>query len=78
MEYTENGQSVKKRLDFYEIPVELEKNSKYNIIGVANIVHMREVSKKRLNRTPVAKITKDNFIDIGNAVIRNINFVNNH
>jgi len=36
---------------------------------------MREISKKRLNKSPVAKVTIDNFNDIKNAIIKNIDFL---
>lgn len=75
IEYMENNVNIKRKLDFYEIPVEVEKGSKYNITGIVNIVHMREVSKKRLSNLPVAKITADNFREIHKAASKNIDII---
>lgn len=61
-----------KELRFYDIPIELEEESKYNIYGVVNISQIRVVSKNRLTQTPAATITVDNFTKIVNAIQKNI------
>ena len=72
MSYLNNGSTVERILDFYEVEVQVESTSRYKIHGVANVVHMREVSKKRLSRTPVAIITDDTYTSIANAIAKNI------
>ena len=72
MSYLNNGSTVERILDFYEVEVQVESTSRYEIHGVANVVHMREVSKKRLSRTPVAIITDDTYTSIANAIAKNI------
>lgn len=69
-----DGKIIEKNMDFYNVLVELEDGFKNEIIGFINIIHMREVSKKRLSKTPIAKITKDNYIQVQNAIIKNLNF----
>lgn len=72
MSYLNNGSTIERILDFYEVEVQVESTSRYKIHGVANVVHMREVSKKRLSRTPVAIITDDTYTSIANAIAKNI------
>ena len=72
MSYLSNGNAIERILDFYEIEVQIESNSRHPIHGIANVVHMREVSKKRLARTPVATVTEQTYNDIASAVAKNI------
>ena len=72
MSYLNNGSTVERILDFYEVEIQVESTSRYKIHGVANVVHMREVSKKRLSRTPVAIITEDTYTSIAHAIAKNI------
>ena len=75
MSYTNpNGDVMDRKLDFYEIPVSIEADYKYAIHGIANVVHMREISKKRLANTPVAKITNETYNSIVQAIQKNIGF----
>ena len=67
-----NGEVIDRKLDFYEIPVSIEADYKYAIHGIANVVHMREISKKRLANTPVAKITNETYNSIVQAIQKNI------
>ncbi|MFA6807919.1 MAG: type II toxin-antitoxin system PemK/MazF family toxin [Eubacteriales bacterium] len=75
IEYDKNGEIIKRKLDFYEVPIELEQNPVQKIVGIANVVHMREVSKKRLSKTPVAKVTIDNFNELRKAVTKNLDLL---
>lgn len=61
-----------KELRFYDIPLELEEGSKYNIYGVVNISQIRVVSKNRLTQTPAAAVTVENFAKIVDAIDKNI------
>ena len=72
MSYLSNGNTVERTLDFYEVEIQVEGTSRHKIHGVANVVHMREVSKKRLSKTPVAIITEDTYTSIANAIAKNI------
>lgn len=73
MSYQEaDGSVTERKLDFYEVELQIESSSRYKIHGIANVVHMREVSKKRLSNTPVAKVTDQTYTDIVNAIVKNI------
>lgn len=72
MSYLSNGNTIERVLDFYEVEVQIESASRYPVHGIANVVHMREVSKKRLSRTPVATVTEQTCNDIASAVAKNI------
>lgn len=72
MSYLSNGNTIERVLDFYEVEVQIESTSRYPVHGIANVVHMREVSKKRLSRTPVATVTDQTYNDIASAVAKNI------
>lgn len=75
MEFDFNGVKIKKfvikheqgikKLDYYEIPVGLEPGYKKEIKGYINLAQIRTISKKRLEKEPVAKInsTTKNKID---------------
>lgn len=72
MSYLSNGNTIERVLDFYEVEVQVESTSRYPIHGIANVVHMREVSKKRLARTPVATVTEQTYNDIVDSIAKNI------
>lgn len=67
-----------KRLNFYDIPVELESDSKYKIHGVINVSQIRVVTKSRLAQTPVATITENCFNQIISAIDKNISIFENN
>ena len=62
-------------MGFYNILVKLEKGYKQEIIGFINIGHMNEISKKRITKDPIATITEENFIEVQNAIIKNLDFI---
>lgn len=66
----DDGKDVTRKLNYYEIPVELEKNPSENIEGIINLSQIYTISKKRLVGNHVAKITEDCFCDISNALLR--------
>ncbi len=70
-----DGKEHFKKMGFYNILVELEDGYKQEIVGFINIGHIKEISKKRMAKYPVATITEDNFIEVQNAIIRNLDFV---
>ncbi|HHZ02018.1 MAG TPA: type II toxin-antitoxin system PemK/MazF family toxin [Tissierellia bacterium] len=55
----DDGTKSRKVLDYYEIPVEIEPGYKKEIIGYINLAHVRTISKKRLDKSHVAIITKE-------------------
>ncbi len=72
MSYLSNGNTIERVLDFYEVEVQIESTSRHPIHGIANVVHMREVSKKRLSKAPVATVTEQTYNAIASAVAKNI------
>lgn len=67
-----DGSAKERKLDFYEVELKILSSSKYQIHGIANVVHMREVSKKRLSTTPVAIISEDTYTEVVAAIHKNI------
>lgn len=66
--YTDsNGEEKCKKLDYYEIPIDLDKQSKVIITGFINLAQIKTISKKRLSNAPVAKISIDNEKQIKDA-----------
>lgn len=70
-----DGKEHLKKMGFYNILVKLEKGFKQEIVGFINIGHMKEISKKRMTKYPVATITEENFIEVQKAIIKNLDFV---
>lgn len=68
----DNDTLIDRPLDFYEIPIKIEPNYTHLISGIVNIIHIKEISKKRLFQTPVAIITIDNYNDIIKAINYNL------
>lgn len=70
LKYNINGQEKIKKLDYYEVPVEIEciynKGIK-DITGYINLAQIRTISSKRLDKKPIAKINSntERNIDIG-------------
>lgn len=76
MSYTlPDGSTKERKLDFYEVEIQVESNAKYPVHGIANVVHMREVSKKRLTNSPVAKVTDDTYNSIIKAINQNLSIL---
>ncbi len=69
------GELVDRKLNYYEVFVEIEPNYSHYIYGVINICHIRGISKKRLAQTPVAKITQEAFNNAVDAIIENLRVV---
>ncbi len=64
----DKGNEKKKKLNYYEVPVELEPNYKQEIKGYINVAQIRTISKKRLSKGYVANITHENDELIKEAV----------
>lgn len=72
LEDSRGNEPILRPLRFYDIPVELEEDSKYQIYGVVNISQIRVVNKSRLAQIPVASVTVENFEKIIDAITKNI------
>ncbi|MEK4907328.1 type II toxin-antitoxin system PemK/MazF family toxin [Niallia sp. FSL M8-0099] len=59
-----------KKLDYYEVPIDLDPSSKNEILGFINCAQIKTISKKRLSNLPVAKISYENFSDIKKSINR--------
>lgn len=70
-----DGKEHLKKMGFYNILIKLEEGFKQEIVGFINIGHIKEISKKRMAKYPVATITEENFIEVQNAIIKNLDFV---
>lgn len=68
----ENGNTNRKYLDYYEVPIIIEDVSSNKIYGFVNIAHIREIDRKRICGRKTATITIDCFKDIKNAILRNL------
>lgn len=69
-----DGSERLKGMGFYNVLVKLEEGFRQEVVGFINIGHMKEISKKRMAKHPVAKITEENFMEVQNAIVRNLDF----
>lgn len=67
------GIEKEKTLGYYEVPVRLEPEYSKEVIGVINLAQIRTISKKRLEKKPVAKINDKTVKEINNAMKRLLN-----
>ena len=68
----EDGNSHRKYLDYYEVPVVIEDKSSGKIWCFVNVAHIREIDRKRICSRKTAIITKDCFKDIKAAISKNL------
>jgi len=66
----ENGETVTRKLNYYEVPIELEAKPSKVIEGVINLTQIYTVSKKRLVGNHVARVTEDAYLQISGVLIR--------
>ena len=59
-----------KKLDYYEIPVNIEPGYKDKITGYINLAQIRTISKKRFEKSHIAVITSDTEKKIKPALVR--------
>lgn len=71
IEINHNDVIKKKYLDFYEVPLKLEGKEK-GLYGFVNIMHMREIDRKRIDSQCLGKATKKCFDDIIQAINKNL------
>lgn len=72
IEITENGIEKRKYLDFYEVPLRLEGNIN-GLYGFVNVMHLREIDRKRIDSKCVGIATDMCFAEIIKAINRNLN-----
>lgn len=70
-----DGNEHLKKMGFYNILVKLEEGFRQEIVGFINIGHIKEISKKRMAKHPVAKITEENFLEVQKAIVKNLDFI---
>lgn len=70
-----DGKEHLKKMGFYNVLINLEEGYKQEIVGFINVGHLKEISKKRMSKHPVATITEENFVEIQKAIIKNLDFV---
>ena len=70
VEIEKNGIYTRKYLDFYEIPLELE--GKAGLYGFVNVMHIREIDRKRINNGCVGVATVECFEKIQKAILKNL------
>lgn len=72
IKYTKDGQNIDRQLDFYEVYIEIKPGFKEFVYGVANVTHTREISQRRLKKTPVATLTDATYNKIIQALNKNL------
>lgn len=71
IEIFENGIVKRKYLDFYEIPLKLKGKSQ-KIYGFVNVMHLREIDRKRIDSVCVGTVEDKCFDDIIKAINKNL------
>lgn len=72
VDINENGNTKKKYLDFYEVPLKIKENTD-GLYGFVNVMHIREIDRKRITGGRVATATDECFKNIINAIYKNLN-----
>lgn len=71
VEIIKEGIVRKKYLDFYEIPLRLEGNTN-GLYGFVNVMHIREIDRKRIDSNCLGIATDKCFENIIKAIIKNL------
>lgn len=71
IEIDKDGEIKPKYLDFYEVPLKLEENED-GLYGFVNVMHIREIDKKRIDSKCLGKATDKCFEKIIKAINRNL------
>lgn len=71
IERVRDGKTVKKYLDFYEVPLRLEGNSR-GLYGFINVMHLREIDRKRIDGCCVGKATEECYKNVISAINKNL------
>ncbi len=75
--FNDDGTTKQKVLDYYERPVELEKDFKQEITGYINLAQIRTVSKNRLDKAHVAIINEETSKRISEGTLKLLAFNQN-
>lgn len=67
----EKGIEKRKYLDFYEVPLRLEGNAD-GLYGFVNVMHLREIDRKRINGSCVGIATEKCFSNVIKAINKNL------
>ncbi len=71
IEIDKDGEIKRKYLDFYEVPLKLEENED-GLYGFVNVMHIREIDRKRIDSNCLGKATDKCFEKIIKAINRNL------
>ena len=71
IERIRDGETIKKYLDFYEVPLRLEGNSR-GLYGFINVMHLREIDRKRIDGCCVGKATEECYKNVISAINKNL------
>lgn len=71
IERIKEGMIVRKYLDFYEIPLRLEGNTT-GLYGFVNVMHLREIDRKRIDGKCVGKATEECYRNVISAINKNL------
>lgn len=71
IEIMENSIEKRKYLDFYEVPLRLEVNPS-GLYGFVNVMHLREIDRKRIDGHCVGIATDKCYTNIINAIKKNL------
>jgi mRNA interferase MazF len=66
----DQGNECYKKLDYYEIPIEIMPDYKKEITGYINLAQIRTISKKRLEKSHVAIVNERTFNKIKPALLQ--------
>lgn len=66
----DKGNECSKKLDYYEIPIEIKPGFKKDVTGYINLAQIRTVSKKRLEKSHVAVINESTETKLKPAILR--------
>lgn len=66
-----DGKLLKKYLDFYEVPLRLEGDSQ-GLYGFVNVMHLREIDRKRIDGPCVGKATEECYKKVISAINQNL------
>lgn len=68
---TEDGIEKRKYLDFYEVPLRLE-GKQNGLYGFVNVMHLKEIDRKRIDSSCLGIATEKCFDDIIKAINKNL------
>ncbi len=67
----DQGEEQRKYLGFYEVPLKLEGTSN-GLYGFVNVMHLREIDKKRIDSPCQGIVTEECYKNIIKAINKNL------